>query len=280
MIKRKKVKMRNEYLTYPKLLYYMRKQTVSKAEFASYGENSAQHIIINIPKDLQKSTLMVYIHGGGWRNGSPKEFSAIGEFLARQGFVAAMLGYRKAPKYKYPCQIEDICLALKKTIDIMEIKEIKYDGIVVIGSSAGGHLGALLCLDKELHRKYNLQTDSFQGLCSLSGILSFDECLPNGSFNHLLKGLLKSSSDYNLANPINHIIGDEKFCLLCLHGKEDPLVFAESAQAFFGKFETEHKLSKQFELMKNKYHSDVSVGLFYYDNDEKDIFNAWLNYFD
>jgi acetyl esterase/lipase len=242
-----------------------------------YGENKSQHIILHIPLKAKKSTLIVYIHGGGWRNGSPKIFAAIGDYFAKQGFVTAMLGYRKAPKYKHPCQIEDIGLGLRKAID--SISEIACDKLVVIGSSSGGHLGALLCLDKELHKKYDLKTDAFLGFCSLSGVLSFNDCLPNWSFNHLLKGLIRNQSDYHSANPINYIKGDENISLLCIHGEEDPLVFVKNAITFFEKFETSHELGKQFELIKNKYHSDVSVELFYEDNEERKILNAWLSNF-
>lgn len=273
-----KTKMINEYLCYPKLLRMMSKFPRRNGQSLSFGKHPSQHIILHIPSKVKKSTLIVYIHGGGWRNGSPEGFSHIGDFFSNQGFVTAMLGYRKAPKFKHPCQMEDIGLGLKKAID--SVREITCDKIVVIGSSSGGHLGALLCLDKELHNKYNLKTDAFLGFCSLSGILSFDDCLPNWSFNHLLKGLIGNPSDYYSSNPINRIEGNESFSQLCLHGEEDPLVFVNNAITFFEKFETSHPLGKQFELIKNKYHSDISVGLFYEDNDERKLLNAWLGSFD
>ena len=273
-----KTKMINEYLCYPRLLRLMQKASGDNGRSISYGEHKSQRIILHTPSIADKSTLIVYIHGGGWRSGSPEGFASIGDFFSNQGFVTAMLGYRKVPKFKYPCQIEDVGLGLRKAID--SITEITCDKIVVIGSSSGGHLGALLCLDKELHKKYNLKTDAFLGFCSLSGILSFDDCLPNWSFNHLLKGLIRNPSDYHASNPINRIKGDEKFSLLCIHGEEDPLVFVNNATTFFEKFETSHQLGKQFELIKNKYHSDVSVGLFYEDNDERKLLNSWLSSFD
>ncbi|MDR1699580.1 MAG: alpha/beta hydrolase [Lachnoclostridium sp.] len=268
----------NEYLCYPKLLCMMSKFPERNGQSLSFGEHPVQHIILHIPSKVKKSALIVYIHGGGWRNGSPEGFSHIGDFFLNQGFVTAMLGYRKAPRFKHPCQIEDIGLGLRKAID--SIKAIACDKIVVIGSSSGGHLGALLCLDEELHKKYNLKTDTFQGFCSLSGILSFDDCLPNWSFNHLLKGFIRNQSDYRSSNPINLIKGDEKFSLLCIHGEDDPLVYFNNAMAFFERFETAHPFGKQFEMIKNKYHSDVSVGLFYEDNNERRLLNTWLSSFD
>jgi alpha-beta hydrolase superfamily lysophospholipase len=273
-----KTRMINEYLYYPKLLRLMSQFQSHSGQTLRYGDHPAQQSILHIPSQVKKSTLIVYIHGGGWRNGSPEGFSHIGDFFANRGFVTALLGYRKAPKYRHPCQMEDIGLGLQKTMD--SIQQIPCDKIIVIGSSSGGHLGALLCLDKELHKKYDLQTDAFRGFCSLSGILSFEDCLPNFSFNHLLKGLVKDPSDCSSANPIARIQGDESFSLLCLHGGEDPLVFHRNAIAFYEKFQTSHPCGKQLELMKGKYHSDVSVGLFYEDNEERKLLNAWLGRFD
>ncbi len=108
-----KTKMINEYLCYPKLLRLMSKYSGDSGRSISYGEHKDQHIVLHVPSEVKKNALIVYIHGGGWRNGSPEGFAAIGNFLAKQGFVTAMLGYRKAPKFKHPSQMEDIGLGLR-----------------------------------------------------------------------------------------------------------------------------------------------------------------------
>ena len=48
--------------------------------------------------------------------------------------------------------------------------------IIVVGSSAGAHLGALLVYDRSLQEKYGIKRDIFKGFISLSGPLVFEEC--------------------------------------------------------------------------------------------------------
>jgi dipeptidyl aminopeptidase/acylaminoacyl peptidase len=280
MNNKRKGTMLNEYLTYPKMFYALWHNRNVNGELFRYGEEKEQYFTLHIPKNSIKKTLVIYIHGGGWQHGSPKQFAVAGDFFAECGFATVMLGYRKAPKYKYPYQIDDLCYALQKSIVELKQKGVLVDKAVAIGSSAGGHLGALLCLNKMFHKKYDIKTEMFQGFCSLSGILSFNDCLPNNNFKYLLNCFIKGHTDYDIANPINCISPRENMDLLLLHGNKDPLVYVENADVFYNKFEPAQGFTKQFRIIENKYHTDVAVELFYYDNEERKILLEWLKHFD
>jgi acetyl esterase/lipase len=83
---------------------------------------------------------VIFIHGGGWVNGS-KEASmlAVLPYLA-MGFAAVNVEYRMAANAPAPASIEDCRCALKWVI--ANAKEYGFDTskIVVTGQSAGGHL--------------------------------------------------------------------------------------------------------------------------------------------
>jgi acetyl esterase len=88
------------------------------------------------------------IHGGGWTHGSKTQsrFRDVCEWLASAGFVAASVNYRLAPKYEYPDAIRDVERAVEWLRKAAQVRRYSIDPtkIGVLGSSAGGNLGALL----------------------------------------------------------------------------------------------------------------------------------------
>ena len=103
---------------------------------------------------------VVCLHGGAWKFGNKKDLSRVGrndltevaiaarvsliESLAAQGYVAVSVGYRLAPKAKFPAQIEDA----KTAVRFLRANAAKFGldptRVAALGFSAGGHLAALL----------------------------------------------------------------------------------------------------------------------------------------
>lgn len=96
---------------------------------------------VHRPRDVSKPRpTVIYIHGGGWVNGS-KEASmlAVLPYLA-MGFAAVNVEYRMAADAPAPASVEDCRCALKWVI--ANAKQYGFDPskIVVTGGSAGAHL--------------------------------------------------------------------------------------------------------------------------------------------
>jgi acetyl esterase/lipase len=111
---------------------------------------------IAIPPGDGPFPCVVMFHGGAWQYGSRSDFS-VGdkdntgkrgpswiEVAARKGYVAASVGYRLAPKYKFPAMIEDARAAVRYLRANAKKYKIDPDRIGALGFSAGAHL-ALLC---------------------------------------------------------------------------------------------------------------------------------------
>ncbi|MCG8412637.1 MAG: alpha/beta hydrolase [Pseudomonadales bacterium] len=83
---------------------------------------------------------LVYIHGGGWTNGS-KESSAL-TFLPylEMGWSVVNVAYRLAEVAHAPAAVEDTRCALRWIYRNAEQYGFDRDAIVVTGNSAGGHL--------------------------------------------------------------------------------------------------------------------------------------------
>lgn len=96
--------------------------------------------------------LVVYIHGGGWAQGSRTamhdtiEMHAPFEKLARAGFAVAPVSYRLSSEAPFPAQLHDVKAAVRwLRVNASEF-DINPGRIAVWGESAGGHLACLLAL--------------------------------------------------------------------------------------------------------------------------------------
>ena len=86
----------------------------------------------------------VCIHGGGFRAGAAPGDDGLCIRLAEQGYVAATVSYRLAPKYQFPAAIHDVKAAVRWLRANAKKYNIDPDRIGVTGGSAGGHLAQFL----------------------------------------------------------------------------------------------------------------------------------------
>lgn len=90
--------------------------------------------------------VVICLHGGGWRMGNKRDMRSWIQLLAREGYVAASVGYRLAPDHTFPAQIEDCKTAVRFLRANAETYAIDTDRFAALGYSAGGHLACLLGL--------------------------------------------------------------------------------------------------------------------------------------
>lgn len=101
--------------------------------------------------------LVICLHGGAWKGGSRKDLSrgvlwadfgtgggGLVEALAAENYVAASVGYRLAPKSKFPAQIQDAKTAVRFLRANAKKYNIDPERVGVVGFSAGGHIAALM----------------------------------------------------------------------------------------------------------------------------------------
>jgi pectinesterase len=112
--------------------------------FARYGDRTLEMDIYR-PKDNWRSLpAIVCIHGGGWNKGHKVHFRDVAQELAARGFVTASLDYRLSNEARFPAHIHDCKAAVRFLRTNAREFGIDPDRIGAIGSSAGGHLAALL----------------------------------------------------------------------------------------------------------------------------------------
>lgn len=203
-------------------------------EYARVGEVSLK-LDLHRPQG-ERPPLLIYVHGGGWRSGS-KEDVPIGSLL-ELGYAIASVNYRLSTQAVFPAQVHDIKAAIRFLRANAGVYHINADKIVIIGSSAGGHLAALVGVTngvKELEGtvgEHLEQSSDVQGIVSFFGASNLQTILSQSTPHGLsvripaLKLLLGDTPDKKpelakLASPVAHLDKNDP-PLLMIHGDADP----------------------------------------------------------
>lgn len=123
------------------LLHASDKPRIEKdIEFANVDGHSLKlDLYLSNAKD---SPLVVWIHGGGWRGGSKEKCEV--KWLPDHGYSVASISYRLTDKAIFPAQIHDCKSAVRWLRANADRYGYSTKKIAVAGSSAGGHLAALM----------------------------------------------------------------------------------------------------------------------------------------
>jgi acetyl esterase/lipase len=113
-------------------------------EFAKADGQSLQLDLARPKVQTGKTPAILCIHGGGFRAGKREGWDGRCKLLAEQGYVAATVTYRLAPKYQFPAAVEDVKAGVRWLRANAEKYSIDPDRIGVVGDSAGGHLAQFL----------------------------------------------------------------------------------------------------------------------------------------
>lgn len=140
----------------------------------SYGKDPKQSLNVYRPDAEAKSQpvpVMVWVHGGGWRNGDKDNRAGINlcQTWAKAGFVVVGLDYRLTPAVVHPAHIEDVAAG----IAWVHGNIAKYGGdpqrVFLLGHSAGAHLVALVATAPSYLKAHDLTPKS-----ALAGVMAID----------------------------------------------------------------------------------------------------------
>ena len=101
-------------------------------EVGTVGDIPGQWVI---PKDVDRSSVLLYLHGGGYVMGSSDTHrKMVGHLANAIGIQAFVADYRLAPEHPYPAAVRDAVAAFRGLL----ADGIRPNRIVVGGDSAGG----------------------------------------------------------------------------------------------------------------------------------------------
>ncbi|WP_010272885.1 alpha/beta hydrolase [Paenibacillus senegalensis] len=210
-----------------------------------YGREDRQKIDVFTPGDNANGKGLFFIHGGGWSAGHRSQWHPVAHYFRVKGFLCASIGYRLAPVYNYASQLEDIRSAVAALTQNAASLGIEEKEFALIGSSAGGHLAAMLSAmpaDEKLGLKWgqtrmdtqpkaavlycpatDLRPESNEPglLSSISGLLGEDI---NGESRH--------EELFRKLSPLFYSRGRSAARTLILHGDADDTIALAQSQAY------------------------------------------------
>ena len=111
-----------------------------------YGEDPYQLANVYHPRDGADRPVILFFHGGRWREGHPAFYDQFADPWVRAGAVFVSCGYRLEPDHSIADAVDDAATA----IDWVIANAAKYGGdparVIVAGHSAGGHLAAMVTM--------------------------------------------------------------------------------------------------------------------------------------
>lgn len=91
------------------------------------------------------------IHGGGWLGGMRAQLTWYGRQLAKRGYVAMAIDYRRMFRWPYPNCLHDAKSAVRWLRLNADELHIDINRICALGNSAGAHLSCMLAATKPCH---------------------------------------------------------------------------------------------------------------------------------
>ncbi len=111
-----------------------------------YGSAGGIDLKLDIghPEGKGPFPVVLFFHGGGWQQGDKWHMHKWIQKFVSAGYVGVTVGYRFAPRFKWPSQIQDAKRAVRYLRAHAREFNIDPDRVGVMGESAGAYLALML----------------------------------------------------------------------------------------------------------------------------------------
>ena len=219
--------------------------------YASVGKRDLPlDLYLPIADSARPLPVVMWIHGGGWRGGS-KGNAGPARAMIEKGFAVVDVEYRLSGEAIFPAQIQDCKAAVRWVRANAKKYQLDPERIGVWGSSAGGHLVAMLGVcgdvkefDTDSHAEFSSRV---QVVCDWFGPTdllrmneqavtgaTMDHNAPNSPESLLIGGPIQEEpfrTKVAKANPITFVTQDDA-PILIVHGDNDLLVSHRQSEDF------------------------------------------------
>ena len=246
-------------------------------EHISFGGHKDQYFLYYEPDKVISDKVIIWVHGGGWQSGTPKDFDYVGQRIAKEGYRCISMGYRLSTKFKYPCQIEDVCTGFNEAVKFLNGRNIDTSKIVVVGPSAGAHLTSILCYSKADQERYNVDVSNVIGFIGFGGPYCFEKC-QDFTIRTLLNMLFTKGYDRKQAEPYS-LMTKNNIPMLLIQSEHDGLLDFENAVLFEQKAKEVGNKCELYRVIDEKNtHSWYTAGCFFETREENKGLDKFFTY--
>ncbi len=232
--------------------------------------------------------VIIYVHGGAWISGNKLDPSGDIDVpaLREAGYMTISVSYRLAPEHPFPAMIQDVKCAVRYLRAHAAEYNIDPDHIGARGSSAGGHLVALLGLADESVGwdvgPYLDQSSRVQAVVDMYGPSDLREPEFLGQFRNAVYALFRdrnpSAEMLASASPLTYITPDDPPFLI-MHGDKDTVVNLIQSQILYDAL-IAAGVPAEFVVVHGGGHGFRPVGVFNTDPTRPQITELMIAFFD
>ena len=182
-----------------------------------YGDHERHKLDVYMPdsEPAHPAPVLMFMHGGYWVIGHKDLMGFMAPAITPAPALLVSVGYRLAPGAKYPGQVDDCRAALKWVYDNISSYGGDPSQIYVSGHSAGGHLAAMLTLQREQRTAMGMPADVIKACFPVSGVFDVADTLADRR-----EAFLSSEDDVRDASPLHNTEGNTTPFLLEIGGDD------------------------------------------------------------
>jgi acetyl esterase/lipase len=141
----------------------------------AYGGDERQKLDIYVPEGKAEKPypVLVFYHGGAWRDGERDGYGFLGRAFAARGIVTVVADYRKTPKHRFPAFVEDTASSIAWVHANIGKHQGDPERLFIMGHSAGAHIIMMAALDKQWLAAKSLDPSIIKGAIGLAGGYDF-----------------------------------------------------------------------------------------------------------
>jgi acetyl esterase/lipase len=219
-----------------------------------YGPSS-QLLDVFVPAQPAKHSALLFIHGGGFKQGSKDDMAVYAYLFAQGGFVAATMDYRlTAAGYTFPAPLEDVRDAIRWLKQKAGVYGFDARKIILVGYSAGGNLALMAGLT---------ENSGVAAIASAAGPTDLTALIATATLPQIKIDMDAYLGGFppSIGSPINLVRGGNPPVLL-LHGDKDNFVPLAQSQLMLKRLNDNH-VPASLHVLPNAGHE---IMLLYKDN--------------
>ncbi|MBL4700034.1 MAG: alpha/beta hydrolase [Phycisphaeraceae bacterium] len=200
--------------------------------YATVEDGVQLKLDLYLPKKMTGNELLfVWIHGGGWRNGSKAMFQPQIMNLASLGYAVASIDYRLGGLQNHPNHIHDCNAAIRWLKAKAPVYGYSIKKVGVGGGSAGGHLALLVGVASDVpalqgkvgdHLDQNSRVDAIVDFYGPSDLYALGQATARGRKMNIVEAFGKDAS------PVSYLDAHDPPVII-FHGDLDPVVVPQQS---------------------------------------------------